>query len=531
MSSLRERLPRDFVFRMKEQLGEETDDFLACYDKKANTGIRINTGRLSVEDAAAGLPFTDKDVPWLNNGFYLNRDAEASRHPYYYAGLYYIQEPSAMLPASRLPIEPGDMVLDLCAAPGGKATELASRLNGTGLLVANDVSASRAKALVKNLTVWGAANICITAEQPQRLLKAFGCCFDKILVDAPCSGEGMFRKDPSLITAWEEKGPESYAPLQKEILSCAVQMLKPGGMLLYSTCTFSVEEDEAVIAFALEHFPELELVPLEKEPGFSDGIVLSSRDDSEPFASDLRRCVRIYPHRVRGEGHFLALLKKKSNEDMESGDFTENCNYLKLCSASGRSRQGTCGQTAVIPDDAAGFLTRICGSVVRIRPQNHEGSQDTFKLRKVDASCEAFSGMRGRLQNILASYHFEQIGEQCLLVPPYRLPGQIRYLRTGLLLGTLKRGRFEPSQALAMMLDASCFDAVLDLSCEDERVVRYLKGETLEVRNEELADLTKILQLSGDKTVLICVDGHGLGWGKLANGSIRNRFYPGWRMQ
>ncbi|MCD7763877.1 MAG: RsmB/NOP family class I SAM-dependent RNA methyltransferase [Lachnospiraceae bacterium] len=510
MSSVRERLPGGFVCRMREQLGQETDDFLACYDNEAKAGIRINTGRLSIEDAVARLPFAKERIPWVNNGFYMDRDADASRHPYYYAGLYYIQEPSAMLPASRLPIEPGDKVLDLCAAPGGKATELASRLKGFGLLVANDASASRAKALVKNLTVWGAANICITAEQPRRLLETFGCFFDKILVDAPCSGEGMFRKDPALIAAWEEKGPESYAPLQKEILSCAIQMLKPGGMLLYSTCTFSEKEDEAVISFALEHFPELELVPLEKEPGFSDGISLSSPDTAEALAGDLHRCVRIYPHRVSGEGHFLALFKKKSDKGIAPGYFTEKRDSLKQCSASGRNRPGISGQKAVIPDTVAGFLTRISRPVDKKRPY-------------------AFSCRRGGLQDILTSYHYEQIGEQCLLIPPYRLPGQIRYLRTGLLLGTLKRGRFEPSQALAMMLDASCFDAVLDLPCEDERVLRYLKGETLEPGDEELEVLTQ--KLSADRMVLICVDGHGLGWGKLTNGSIRNKFYPGWRMQ
>ncbi|MCC8050611.1 MAG: RsmB/NOP family class I SAM-dependent RNA methyltransferase [Clostridiales bacterium] len=508
MSSVRERLPGGFVCRMREQLGEETDDFLACYENDPQAGIRVNTGKLSVEDADVQLDFAIERIPWVSNGFYMNRDAEASRHPYYYAGLYYIQEPSAMLPASLLPIEPGDHVLDLCAAPGGKATELASRLNGTGLLVANDASASRAKALVKNLTVWGAANTCITAEQPQRLLETFGCFFDKILVDAPCSGEGMFRKDPALTAAWEEKGPEIYAPLQKEILSCAIQMLKPGGMLLYSTCTFSVEEDEAVIAFALEHFPELELLPLEKGTGFSDGISFSSSDTNESSAGNLCRCVRIYPHRVRGEGHFLALLKKKSDDDTEPGRTCERQEFLKQGTAAKKIGRDFCEQNNGIPDIVSEFLARIAGSI---------------------GSSEGVLCLRGRLQNILATWHYKQIGEQCLLVPPYHLPGGIRYLRTGLLLGTLKRGRFEPSQALAMMLDASCFDAVLDLSCRDDRVIRYLKGETLELSEEELAVLAQ--KQSADKTVLICVDGHGLGWGKLANGSIRNKFYPGWRMQ
>ena len=176
-----------------------------------------------------------------------------------------------MLPASRLPVQPGDRVLDLCAAPGGKATELASRLEGRGLLVANDVSASRAKALLKNLTMWGCTNFCVTAETPEKLLARFGCFFDKILVDAPCSGEGMFRKDSGLISGWLERGPKEYAVLQKQILDCALAMLRPGGMLLYSTCTFAKEEDEDVIADALMRHPDLELVQAEGADGLSAG--------------------------------------------------------------------------------------------------------------------------------------------------------------------------------------------------------------------------------------------------------------------
>ncbi|MCC8137426.1 MAG: RsmB/NOP family class I SAM-dependent RNA methyltransferase [Clostridiales bacterium] len=495
MNSVRERLPEDFICRMRNQLEEEAEDFFSCYDKTPYAGIRINTGKLSSKEAAKRLPFVRERIPWTNNGFYVDENAAVSRHPYYYAGLYYIQEPSAMLPAARLPIEPGDRVLDLCAAPGGKTTELASRLNGTGLLVANDASASRAKALVKNLSVWGAANICITAEQPQRLLETFGCFFDKILVDAPCSGEGMFRKDPMLISSWKEKGPENYAPLQKDILSCAVQMLRPGGMLLYSTCTFSEEEDEAVIADALERFPQLELLLPDRPSGCSEGI------SSGASALHLERCVRIYPHRVKGEGHFLALMKKKLDDSPAPSPEKEF--YPETGCREPYRRD------ADIPAAAAGFFSRISGTIK-------------------DAGTLESAG--GRWQTICNQYHYKEIGEQCLLVPPYRLPSGIRYLRTGLLLGTWKRGRFEPSQALAMALDASSFDTVLDLPCEDERLMRYLKGETLELKEEESAALKRTLS-SGDKTVLICVDGRGLGWGKLADGSIRNRFYPGWRMQ
>ncbi|MCC8067850.1 MAG: RsmB/NOP family class I SAM-dependent RNA methyltransferase [Clostridiales bacterium] len=501
--SVRERLPREFLTYMQELLGEETEEFLSGYEEEARTGIRVNTRKVSVREAKEKLSFVRERIPWTANGFYTEKDMPVSRHPYYYAGLYYIQEPSAMLPASRLPVEPGDVVLDLCAAPGGKATELSSRLNGSGLLVANDVSASRAKALLKNMELWGVPNSCVTAETPQRLLEAFGCCFDKILVDAPCSGEGMFRKENSLISSWEQKGPDAYAPLQKEILSCAVQMLKPGGMLLYSTCTFSLKEDEEVIAFLLDQYPEMSLVEQELSDGFAKGI-------------SLEQCIRIYPHRVKGEGHFLALLQKKYPDDSFHSD---SCRQLPDEKGEGDFYSG-------MPDEVRDFLKHL---------------SDRIPL----------------------TYRYKEIGEQCLLLPPYRLPRGLRYLRTGLLLGTRRRGRFEPSQALAMLLDRSAFDCVLDLAAQDERVFRYLKGETIGLGMEEAAMLRttgeagcedndgsagrglngavgktgremsgkSFKKRDGSVWVLVCVDGHGLGWAKLANESLKNKYYPGWRLQ
>ena len=237
-----------------------------------------------------------------------------------------------MLPASRLPVQPGDTVLDLCAAPGGKATELSSHLQGRGLLVANDASASRAKALVKNLAVWGVPNCCITGETPEKLLEQFGCCFDKILVDAPCSGEGMFRKDGGLIESWKERGPEYYAPIQKEILDCAVQMLKPGGMLAYSTCTFSREEDEEAIAYIVNRYPELSFVQPDMAEGFAAG------------AAPCEKCIRIWPHRVEGEGHFFALLKKRggngcSDDAMWQSGAAQQTETKKCSTLSGQTQQ------------------------------------------------------------------------------------------------------------------------------------------------------------------------------------------------
>ena len=455
------KLPQLFTERMRRQLGEEYELFEACYTQEEYAGLRINTMKISSEIFSGQAPFSLEKVPWTENGFYYNKDDAVTRHPYYFAGLYYIQEPSAMLPASRLPVEPGHIVLDLCAAPGGKATELSSRLKGEGLLIANDVSPSRAKALYKNLAVWGSPNCCITGETPQKLLDAFGCVFDRILVDAPCSGEGMFRKDPSLIASWEEHGPKYYADLQKEILSCAVSMLRPDGMILYSTCTFAPEEDEEVIAYILDKYPELELLQPDMKEGFVSGNI--------PY----EKCIRIWPHKIKGEGHFLALLHKK-------GDADHTCGFARY------SRTDIEKSQKKIPDEVKDFLKLL---------------PDHFWKEK----------------------YFEMIGEQCYLMPEYKLPKKLRYLRTGIQLGTYKKGRFEPSQQLAMLLSAETYPYILNLSSADQRVIRYLKGETLELSNEE--------DTYQKGWILICTDGYALGWGKYAAGSVRNKYYPGWRLQ
>ena len=531
-------LPELFKARMKEQLKDEYEEFLACYEREGYAGLRVNTGKISVERFRELFPFSLEPVPWTDCGFYYEKVREqdeeeakkvagVTKHPYYYAGLYYIQEPSAMLPASVLPINPGDRVLDLCAAPGGKSTHLAAKLGGKGLLVANDASASRAKALLKNLTVWGCTNSVITGETPEKLLEAFGCFFDKILVDAPCSGEGMFRKDAGLVKSWEERGPKEYAAIQKQILDCAVKMLRPFGMLLYSTCTFSEEEDEQVIAWILEQHKDLELIdpvipgPWKKE---MEGAVPAG------FARGCAPCekaVRLWPHRICGEGHFLALLRKKGAEKLEGSEkelcseAAENTGFASLkYSGSGNMKSDVAQKQADLPEKNAKFEKKN-----RKKPGTDRTKTTSFHRRsEIAASSEAEEFFRLLPPSLFEGRTLRQIGDQYLLVPEnIHLPGSLRYLRTGLLLGTAKKARFEPDQALAMALGASDYPQVLNLSAGDERVIRYLKGETINLLPEE-AEKKKGL-------VLICVDGFGIGWGKYAGDTIKNKYYPGWRLQ
>ena len=454
-------LPKAFIENMKCILGPELPEYLESYKKPRFTGLRINTSKLSVQEFEQINPFKSlRKVPWVSNGYYYTEEDAPTHHPYYYAGLYYIQEPSAMTPAAMLPVEEGERVLDLCAAPGGKATELAAKLNHTGLLVANDASASRTKALLKNLEVFGMPNILVASEMGDRLDSYFHAYFDKILIDAPCSGEGMFRKQPHMIPAWEKQGPEVFSRMQREILNQAAELLKPGGMMLYSTCTFSELENEGSIDYFLKNHPDFHLADIPACDGFCPGqpaLVGSS--------FPLEKCVRLFPHKIDGEGHFLALLQR---------------NGRKIPNASGERQRNP-----------------------KLPPELEEFLQDV--TMHMDRSLIQIKDTKVFLMP-------EGVG---------RYPG-LRFLRSGLYMGEILKKRFEPSQAFAMTLKKEEYASVINLSAGDRRTIRYLKGETIEVEEKESA------RPAGWQ--LVCVDGYPLGWGKLVQGALRNKYFSGWRM-
>lgn len=261
-------LPEGFEARMCAHLGSEYEDFLASFDRPLCTGLRRNplktgfTGDLS--------RFSLSPVPWCPTGFYYDAVSRPGLSPYHAAGLYYLQEPSAMAPAELLDPQPGERVLDLCAAPGGKSTQLAGKLRGKGLLVCNEINAKRAKILSGNIERLGISNALVLNEHPKRLEERFAGYFDKILVDAPCSGEGMFRKEEAAVTDWTEDTNAICANRQLEILTSAAAMLRPGGRLVYSTCTFSPVENEGVISDFLWKNPDFS-VEKPDVPFFSPG--------------------------------------------------------------------------------------------------------------------------------------------------------------------------------------------------------------------------------------------------------------------
>ena len=457
------KLSEEYLNRMRDLLGEEEfSAYLKSFDEERLYGLRVNTAKVTPEAFPELVSWDLKPVPWIPNGFYYEGTERPAKDPYYYAGLYYLQEPSAMTPAMLLPVEPGDRVLDLCGAPGGKSTELGVKLAGKGVLISNDISNSRAKALLKNLELWGISNICVTSETPDKLADVFGPWFDKILIDAPCSGEGMFRKDDDMVKSYEERGPEYYSEIQKEITDQAVRMLAPGGLLLYSTCTFSRCEDEEIICHILENHQEMELIRLPLFEGASGGIGLDG-------------CIRLFPHKIKGEGHFISLLRK-------NGGGAERT----AAGSRERSRTEPQGKKApALPTELTDFLALM----------NRE-----------------FEDSRIMIKNDSVYY-----------LPENFVPAkELRYLRTGLLLGELKNKRFEPGQALAMTLHAEDFRQTISWKKEDDRVIRYLKGETISLTPEEGP-------VKG--WCLVCVDGYPLGFAKGTGMALKNKYYPGWRWQ
>ena len=391
-------LPEAFLLRMEQQLGEEYDDFLKSLERPRAVALRFNP----LKGAMPELPFVGAPVPWEPMGFYYDPDFRPGLHVYHEAGVYYLQEASAMAPVTLLDPQPGERICDLCAAPGGKTTQIAGRMGGEGFLLCNEINPKRAKILSRNMERMAVANALVTNEHPANLAKKYPCFFDRVLVDAPCSGEGMFRKEEAAVTDWSQETVEMCARRQAEILHSAAQLVRPGGRLVYSTCTFAPEEDERAVAAFLEAHPEFQPETVEA-PWFVAGAQGSHR---------------MWPHKLLGEGHFAAVLKKISGEEAE----TEIPKGEKL------------------PAQWTAFAKELA--------------------IRLPAGKAVFFG-------------------QNLFWAPADMPDiqKLKVLRPGLELGTVKKDRFEPAHALALWL-GSCSNTE-SYGAESEEMKDYLHGDVV----------------------------------------------------
>jgi len=437
------KLPQKFEEQMKSQLKDSYEDFIATYDGNTHRGIRVNTLKISVKDFLEITPFELEPVPWTTDGFYI-KDIRPAKHPHYFAGLYYIQEPSAMLPAAELKPTSDDVVLDLCAAPGGKSMQLAAMMNNKGLLISNDISSNRLRALIRNAELLGVKNLVVLNEYQDKIKETLYHKVDKLLIDAPCSGEGMFKKHDDAISAYASYDIDACVTMQKEILDDILHVLNGQGEMVYSTCTFNTFENEDMIKYAMKQIP-LELIDMPKNYGIVEGI-------------DMPEVSRLYPHKVRGEGHFAAHLLNKLEKETIRFDSSK-----------------------VLPPEVFGEFMK------------------TYLV-------EPLKG------------HFKIIKDKVFLLPEKMLSLYgVKVVKTGWYIGELKKNRFEPSHAFALGLNKEMFKQTINFDSDSIEVVKYLKCETISCDGQKGYNL-------------ICVDGYPIGWGKWANGKLKNLYPSAWRI-
>ena len=431
-------------------------------------GLRVNPLRADQDILLEVLPGTSQPLPWSAQGFSSEDTGGLGKHPYHTAGLFYLQEPSAMVPVAVLDPQPGEHVLDLCAAPGGKTTQIQSRMGNQGLILANDPNPKRVESLLRNLDRWGGRNAAVLCETPNRISEHLRDYFDRVLVDAPCSGEGTFRSDPGEIKKWSPNFIQRCCQIQDEILWFAGKMVKPGGVLVYSTCTFNQDENEGTIARFLEKNPHFNLEPIKAVSGYSPGIQLESAP-----SIDFSNTVRIWPHRTQGEGHFAARLRKSETTPFSPQGFSIAKSRIEL--------------------DSLRLYRKFLENTLRSTP----GTEQIQPASKG-----------------LASY-----GNRLYWIPK-NMPslGGLSVRHWGWWLGTIQSDKFIPSPALACALSPEDAQIVLEFAVEEPDLLNYLRGSPLSGK--------KLEGLQEGWTLITC-NGYSLGWGKHQQGRMKS-YLPRW---
>ncbi|GAB1155698.1 hypothetical protein YWY31_17230 [Paenibacillus illinoisensis] len=544
------QLPSIFEERMKNLLGDEFEQFMKSYEQSPHAGLRVNTLKISMEQFDELAPFDLRPIPWCGTGFYVPHGVKPGLHPYYHAGLYYIQEPSAMAPVELLGVQPGDHVLDLCAAPGGKSTQIAAKLQGKGVLVTNDIHSERTKALAKNVELYGVRNAVVLNESPERIAGAFPHYFNKVLIDAPCSGEGMFRKDEDMVKSWEHHSVEKCVLMQRDILETAAKLLAPGGTIVYSTCTFAPEENEAMIAEFLNLNPDFTVHDIPETAGFAPGrpdwvrqMLPETAEKTGAVLDQTRGTARLWPHLLEGEGHYVAVLQHRPETTAEGISSVED---EKETISKIAEDQGIAVTQPLSKADRKRERLMRTESRERTERPARGGKNEGRAGRNNERDARKSNRGKGRgtdpvnidpgtvyQQFIEEHLELELLGETVFYgdrvyqssVGASRLEG-LKVIRPGWFMGTVKNGRFVPAHPLACALNSSEAKRVINLASASGEAVRYLKGETLNIEE------ARVECKAGAATkgyALVCVDGYALGWGKWLDGVLKNEYPAGWR--
>ena len=469
-----------FEQRERALLGQRYEQLYAAPQQTAERGVTVSALRTTPEQFAQRADFPLEPSPFCKAAFVVHQpDFKPGRHPYHHAGVFYSQEPSASSAAPLLGVQPGMRVLDLCAAPGGKSSQLAAALQGRGVLVSNEYVAARAEILKSNLERMGVSNAVVLNETPARIAEALPEFFDRVLVDAPCSGEGMFRKEPVALQQHCEALVKQCAELGAQILDCAAAALAPGGQLVYSTCTFAPAEDEGQIAAFLARHPAFSLDDLSTVGFGSPGEPNRAGELPWPAAAC---CRRIWPS-DGGEGHFMARLQK-----------------------AGEARPMREAPSAAARD------VRPTGKAAKTGRPGKNGKPNASG--SLPADWQAFAA---ELLPALAQAPGETAGDWLILPPPLPWqPAGLRQLRAGVLAGGGQKGRFQPAHALFMAYGSQCRNRE-ELTLADPRTAAWLRGEEIDARTAQ----------NGWCAVL--VDGFPLGGGKISGGRVKNHYPKGLR--
>ncbi len=499
-----------FEHRERELLGDRYDALYAAPQETAARGVTVSALRATPEQFAAKADFLLKPSPFCKAAFVVEQpDFKPGKHPYHHAGVIYSQEPSASSAAPLLGVKPGMRVLDMCAAPGGKSSQLAAALGGYGLLVSNEYVAARAEILKSNLERMGVPNAVVLNEMPARIAEALPEFFDRVLVDAPCSGEGMFRKEPAALAQHCEALVKQCAELGAQILDCAAAVLAPGGQLVYSTCTFAPEEDEARVAAFLARHPEFELADALGNVDYTFGSEgEANRTGGLPL--DVSKVRRIWPCQG-GEGHFMARLVKTGEPRVlpPLGEYTPE-EKLWLAAAAEMSKKA--GKKSIKgredPRAARRENSRACRDAAQGR---------NSRSRDVSAS-EATPAQSLAAWKAFAEEYFPSLADRPAVVHgggillPVAFPQtSLHVLRAGVFVGSVQKGRFVPEHHLFTAFGAECANRE-ELTLADPRTVEYLSGREIS------ADTAK------DGWCCVTVDGWPLGGGKVSAGRVKNHY-------
>ena len=497
-------LPEEFIERIRKDLGDEADSFLGSFFDEPKRGLRINPLKVGA-GMEESLSKSLRQIPWEKHGYYYEPLIFPGKSPLHEAGAYYIQEPSAMAPVSYLDVQPGMCVLDLCAAPGGKSTQIASKLEGRGILIANEIISDRARVLSQNIERLGIKNALVLSHTPKELAERYPASFDRILVDAPCSGEGMMRRDETAVGEWSGENVTMCAKRQEDILDAASVMLKPGGRLVYSTCTFSIQENEGQIIRFLKKHPDYRAVKAAPAEGMRRGLPLTGGDPDSDLKGEEKRpnteltdtqdmkegMLRIWPQDGYGEGHFVAVLERTG------GRLPVSCGY-----------QGS-----------------------KEPPLNNKQRQEIRPFKEFIADVIAEGTLKDHLSDPQNLFMF---GKKLCALPEDGLPllSGLKVIRAGLELGEIRKERFIPSHSLALAMKSEDAVRLAELNkgeaFDAKDPLMYLNGQTLAA--DEASLMKKDPATRDDGWTLATISGISAGWVKASKGILKNHYPKGLRI-